>query len=477
MITLIYTLFLIGYLAIALEHTIRINKAATALILGVVIWTIYITGATWLVPILSKEEFEFFLSTNPTYAAKAIHEQCIGFIANAQLVEQLGEICSTLFFLIGAMTIVEIVDLHGGFDFITNRIRTQNKHKLLWIIVLVSFFMSAVLDNMTTAIVMIMLVRRLIIIQKERWIFAGAIIIAANSGGAWSPIGDITTIMLWMSGNINAQAFIPNLILPSIVSVIVPTIIANRMLHGVISEHARITGEGEQHDIEYAVTRGERVSILVLGVGGLLFTPIFKTFTHLPPYMGILLALGIIWFYTEILYRKKRPTPDAVKMRVPDVLKHVDMPTILFFLGILLAVAGLQCTGILNDMANVLNKTFHNVYIIDLVIGAISSIVDNVPLVAGAIGMYPLVDPETLSTMSDPAFMSHFVEDGTFWEFLAYCSGVGGSLLIIGSAAGVVVMGIEKINFMWYMKHFSLLALLGYLAGAGVYIGQQAIFH
>lgn len=476
MITLIIILFIVGYLAIALEHTLKINKAAIALVTGVAIWTLYITGSPLLVPILNEENFQHFVSSTPGMGHKTLLEQCLSFITNIQLVEHMGEIAGTLFFLIGAMTIVEIIDLHGGFDIITNRITTRNKHKLLWLITLVTFFMSAVLDNMTTAIVMVMLIRRLIDDYKERWVFACVIIIAANSGGAWSPIGDITTIMLWMSGNINASAFMPNLFFPSLVSVVIPTLIANRVLHGVITEQARISGEGEQHDIEHIITRRERFSIFLIGVGGLIATPIFKTFTHLPPYMGILLSLGIIWIYTELMYRRMRNIPEQEKIRVPDVLKKVDIPTILFFLGILLAVAGLQATGILQSMSEFLNQSIHNVFIIDIIIGIVSSVVDNVPLVAGAIGMYPVMDPSTLTTVSDPAFMSHFVEDGAFWEFLAYCAGVGGSILIIGSAAGVVVMGIERIHFTWYLKHFSFIALLGYFAGAAVYIGQYFLF-
>lgn len=476
MITLIIILFIIGYLGIAFEHQIKINKAAIALLTGVLIWTIYITGAPLIAPLLNAESFHHFVSTTPGISKKTVLEQCLAFISEVQLIEHLGDISGTLFFLMGAMTIVEIIDLHGGFDIITNHIRTHNKHKLLWIISFVTFFMSSVLDNMTTAIVMVMLIRRLIDDYKERWVFAGIIIIAANSGGAWSPIGDITTIMLWMSGNINANAFVVNLFLPSLVSVVIPTIIANRILHGVISEQARISGEGEQHNIGPIITRGERLSIFFIGVGGLIATPIFKTFTHLPPYMGILLSLGIIWVFTELMYRRMKNVPEGVKIRVPDVLKKVDIPTILFFLGILLAVAGLQATGVLQDMSEFLNRTVHNIFIINLIIGIISSVVDNVPLVAGAIGMYPVIDASMLSTVNDPEFMKFFVQDGAFWEFLAYCAGVGGSILIIGSAAGVVVMGIERIPFAWYLKHFSLLALCGYFAGAAIYIGQYFVF-
>ena len=328
--------------------------------------------------------------------------------------------------------------------------------------------MSAVLDNMTTAIVMVMLIRRIIPEQKERWLFASIIIIAANSGGAWSPIGDVTTIMLWVKGNVTSVPLVESLLLPSLVSTIVPVWIASRSMHGMITSDG--TEDKAMSNVEQVLTPRERLTMLILGVSCLLFVPVFKSLTHLPPFMGIMVGLGIMWVYTELLYRKKVDVAERDKHRVTQVIRHIDIPTILFFLGILLAVAALQATGILDATAGFLNRELHNIYIINVIIGLMSSIVDNVPLVAGAMGMYPIVDPAMVGTMADPAFMQHFVQDGPFWLFLAYCAGVGGSLLIIGSAAGVVVMGLEKINFAWYLKRITLMALAGYLAGAAVFV-------
>ena len=328
---------------------------------------------------------------------------------------------------------------------------------------LLTFFMSAVLDNMTTAIVMVMLIRRIVPNYKERWIFASLIIIAANSGGAWSPIGDVTTIMLWVKGNVSTTPLISSLFLPSLVSVVIPAYLASRMLKGEIVPNDTI--DPVSTNIEQVLTPKERTVLFFLGIICLLMVPVFKSVTHLPPFMGVMVALAIMWIYTEILYRRKVNVEDRYKHRVTQVMRRIDMPTILFFLGILMAVSALQSTGLLNDLGTILNEKLHNVYAINLIIGFLSSVVDNVPLVAGAIGMYPVADPSMVSTMADPAFMQHFVPDGAFWLALAYCAGVGGSMLIIGSVAGVVVMGIEKMNFMWYFKNISLIALLGYLGG------------
>ena len=473
MLTLMVIVFLLGYLAIALEHPLQINKAGTALVTGVLLWVIYITMGADIVPIYNAGAFEYFLANNPAVLSLPLWDQCTRFITDVQILEQLGEISETLFFLIGAMTIVELIDVHGGFAIITNRIKTRRKTVLLWQIAFITFFMSAILDNMTTSIVMVMLIRKLIANYKERWVFASMIIIAANSGGAWSPIGDITTIMLWVKGNVTTTELIPALILPCIVSVVIPMLIASRLLRGIITQNAKYKGEGE-HFI--GVTRQERMSIFFLGVGCLVFVPVFKTVTHLPPFMGIMLALGIMWIYTELMYSRKVCLEERYKHRVPQVLKRIDIPTVLFFLGILLAVGTLQMTGILGAVAAYLDKTIHNVYIINLLIGLLSAVVDNVPLVAGAMGMYPLVDPMTLGAAADPAYMANFLQYGIFWQFLAYCAGVGGSILIIGSVAGVVVMGIERISFIWYLKNISLMALCGYLAGAAVYILQVQLF-
>lgn len=455
--------FIVGYVCIAMEHKLQVNKAASALMTAGVLWVIYIMSMPLTVPEVNGAAFSDYLGQNPGVKNLPLVQQCIKFIVDFQIIESLGEVSETLFFLIGAMTIVELIDIHGGFAIITNRITTRKKKRLLWMISLLTFFMSAVLDNMTTAIVMVMLIRRIVPNYKERWIFASLIIIAANSGGAWSPIGDVTTIMLWVKGNVSTTPLISSLFLPSLVSVVIPAYLASRMLKGEIVPNDTI--DPVSTNIEQVLTPKERTVLFFLGIICLLMVPVFKSVTHLPPFMGVMVALAIMWIYTEILYRRKVNVEDRYKHRVTQVMRRIDMPTILFFLGILMAVSALQSTGLLNDLGTILNEKLHNVYAINLIIGFLSSVVDNVPLVAGAIGMYPVADPSMVSTMADPAFMQHFVPDGAFWLALAYCAGVGGSMLIIGSVAGVVVMGIEKMNFMWYFKNISLIALLGYLGG------------
>jgi len=465
--------FVVGYLCIAMEHKLQINKAATALLTGGVLWVLYVFVMPLSAPVVSPDSFKIFLRDNPSIQSLPLIDQCRRFITECQIIEYLGEIASTLFFLIGAMTIVELIDVHDGFSVITERIKSRNKKKLLWIITIITFFMSAVLDNMTTAIVMVTLVRKLIPNYKERWIFASMIIISANSGGAWSPIGDVTTIMLWIKGTVTTVPLISSLFVPSLTSAIVPLFFAQNMLKGDVKGNVKSLQE-ETH--EKFIQRKQKIRLLVLGVLGLLAVPLIKYLTGLPPFVCILSVLGIIWVYTEIMYKKIR-VDERFKNRVSKVLQKIDTSTILFFLGILLAVMALQGSGILSIAGKYLDENAHNVYAINIVIGLFSSIIDNVPLVAVAMGMYPLVDPAALSsTMANSAFMQFFLQDGIFWQFLAYCAGVGGSLLIIGSAAGVVVMGIEKITFNWYLKRFSLLALLGYFSGAAVYILSQLLF-
>lgn len=459
--------FVIGYVFIALEHKVRVDKAAVALVTSTVLWVIYIFSAGAIIPSVSPGEFSLFLEAHPDLASHSYFEQCVRFVTDHQIIETLGETAEVLLFLIGAMTIVDLIDIHGGFNFITERITTRNKTKLLWIIAFITFFMSALLDNMTSTIVMIMLLRKLIANYKQRWIFASLIVIAANSGGAWSPIGDVTTIMLWVKGNITAVPIIKSLILPSLVSVVIPTLIASRILHGIL----RAPDYTEDFEKRPAgITKGESMRILGVGVFLLIMVPVFKSVTHLPPYMGIMMALGLMWIYTEILYKRKKDMEESIKNRVAKVLKHIDMPTILFFLGILMSVAALQSAGILNGLAGWLDDRVHNIYAINTMIGVMSSVVDNVPLVAAASGMYPVADPAAVTVMADPQYALYFVRDGVFWYLLAYCAGVGGSILIIGSAAGVVAMGLEKINFMWYLKNISLMAFCGYIAGVGVFM-------
>lgn len=433
-------LFVLGYLLIALEHKVKINKAATALLMCGAMWTVFSLHGN-----------------DPTISS--------------ELVEHLGDTCEILIFLIGAMTIVDLIDTHGGFSVITQHITTHNKRKLLWLLAFITFFMSAVLDNMTTAIIMVMLLRKLIFDQKERWLFASLIVIAANSGGAWSPIGDVTTIMLWMRDNVTSTALITSLFVPCLVSVVIPVAIASRYIGN--------TETPVEHDTKETLPEGvgERMShfILLTGVAGLLFVPVFKSLTGLPPYMGMMVALGVLWVLTEIIYDRKRGIEESIKNRVSKVLKHIDMPTILFFLGILMSVAALQSAGVLTNLATWLDKNIHEVFTITGIIGLLSSIVDNVPLVAACMGMYPVMDAATVAASTDPTYMQSFVQDGIFWHLLTYCAGVGGSLLIIGSAAGVVAMGLENINFTWYLKKITLMGLAGYFAGMAVIFLQHVL--
>ena len=468
---LIVALFILGYVGIALEHTVQVNKAGTALVTGVVLWICYAMFMPEMVEVCSGGKFAEFLASNPSAALLPKAEQYMEFITHVQIIEVLGEISETLFFLIGAMTIVEIIDVYGGFKMLTNRITTHSKRKLLWIISIFAFFMSAVLDNMTTTIIMIVLINRIIPNYKERWLYSSIVVIAANSGGAWSPIGDITTIMLWVKGNVTAPAIISRLILPCIVSSVIPTYIASRFLKGHFEP--RNTKKEKSYNV---VTRKERILLSAAGLICLVSVPIFKIVTHLPPFMGVLLALGIMWIITEWIYRRKTSVEESLKVRVPNVLKRIDISTILFFLGILLAVSALQHVNILAQVATFLDTSIHNIYATNLVIGVMSSIIDNVPLVAALMSMYPIANEAMIAAAADPAYLATFVQDGQFWEFLTYCAGTGGSLLIIGSAAGVVAMGIEHIPFSWYFKNITLLALSGYLGGAVVYLLQTMLF-
>lgn len=435
--------FVLGYIAIALEHTIKIDKAASALLTGVCCWTAYVIGKDVLLDPAIHLKFAAYFALDPV--ANDGHH----FISH-ELMHHLSEIASILFFLLGAMTIVELIDAHEGFAVITDKIETSNKVRLLWIICVLSFFLSAVLDNLTTAIVMSALLKKLIKGQEDLWIFAGMVVISANAGGAWSPIGDVTTIMLWIGGQVTAANIIITLVGPSLICMLVPLGILSFTMKGEVK---RKLGMVEKHHLLNPTTAFQRNFVFFFGVGLLLFVPVFKTLTHLPPFMGILFGLGMLWFVTEIMHRKKK-TEDKSKLSVIGVLRNVDTPSVLFFLGILSAVAALQSAGHLGDLAGFLDEKVGNIYVINLIIGVLSAIVDNVPLVAGAMGMYS---------------METFAPDNHFWEFLAYCAGTGGSCLIIGSAAGVAVMGILKIDFMWYVKKVSILALAGYLAGAASY--------
>ena len=474
MFYIILLIFVLGYVAIALEHPLKVDKAATALIIGVLTWTVYILNVdtilnlgyspSWtefgnqvknitdhIKPSLSETQW---LSSG--WADKiSVFSSPYHFVVE-ELEHHLIDISEILFFLLGAMTIVEIIDQHEGFKVITDKITTTNKVKLLWIIATITFFMSAVLDNLTTTIVMVALLKKLIADQKTRWFFVSMVVLAANSGGAWSPIGDVTTIMLWIGGQITALTIIAKVFLPSLASIVVPLTIVSFFMKGVVARPEKM-----RHEVSVTTYR-ERIIVFSLGVGALLFVPVFKTITHLPPFMGMLFGLGVLWIFTEIIHRSK-PHEVTSKLKVYNILRRVDTPTVLFFLGILSAVACLQSAGHLNLMAAWLNDHLGNVYLINSAIGILSSIVDNVPLVAGAMGMYEITLPGATG------YAAHFVQDGTFWELLAYCAGTGGSILIIGSAAGVAAMGIEKIDFIWYLKNISLLAVLGYASGILTY--------
>lgn len=447
--------FILGYTAIALEHPLKIDKAASALFTGVVLWAIYILAAESILP--NSTAYKEFMHGHP-------HETYINFIAHHEITFHLGEISQILFFLLGAMTIVEMVDTHEGFKLITDKIKTTNKIKLLWILSILTFFMSAALDNLTTTIVMVALLRKLIDKQQDRWFMAAMVVLAANAGGAWSPIGDVTTIMLWIGGQVTTARIIVDVFVPSLVTMIVPLVIVSLFYpKGNIERPALNDQDSSSED---SITNFERRLLLIMGVAGLLFVPVFKTVTHLPPYLGMLFSLSIIWITTEILHRR-HPSGTRGGLLVTKVLRKIDTPTILFFLGILTAVSALQSAGQLDLLAKTLDgmdiADNQKIYVIDLIIGLLSAIVDNVPLVAGAMGMYDI------APAGSTGYEAFFMVDGEFWQFLAYTAGTGGSILIIGSAAGVAAMGMEKIDFIWYMKRISLLALSGYIAGAIVY--------
>jgi len=443
---LIIIIFVVGYLAIALEHPIKINKTASALLTAVICWTIFtVSGAPET--LLSSERYLHFIHELGEKAASL----SAGELHLEYVIEQLGhhlnEISQILFFLMGAMTIVELVDAHHGFKFITDRIKTKNPIVLLWVVCGVAFFLSAVLDNLTTTIVMVSLIRKMIPDKQMRLFFAGMIVISANAGGAWSPIGDVTTTMLWIGGQISAASIMKSILIPSIVCAAVPLIYLTFTLKGTLGDFK-----------ESKNTEGSKVTsgnlMLAIGVGALISVPIFKTVTHLPPYMGMLLGLGVLWVVSELI----NPHLDEVERKhytAGHALTKIDMPSVLFFLGILLAVGSLQSMGTLANFASYLNDTIGDNRIIITLIGVLSAIVDNVPLVAASMGMYS---------------MEMYPLDDFIWTYLAYCAGTGGSILIIGSAAGVAAMGMEKIEFGWYLKRISLLAALGYFAGAAVYL-------
>ncbi len=436
----IVVIFCIGYLFIAIESVTKINKAAIALLMMVVTWTL-------------------FMLSPDSYLPEAVGSQSAN-VVNELIERHLGSTATTLFFLMCAMTIVELVDQNGGFNFVRDVMHTHSKRGLLWRISFMTFFLSAILDNLTTAIVMIMILRKLIDDPRERMVYASLVIIAANSGGAFSPIGDVTTIMLWNKGFITALHLISKLLIPSVISIAIPAYILSLSLKGRLTSTLGRAQAVQASDL----TARQRKVIFFLGVGGLLFVPVFKSITDLPPFVGIMLVLGVLWTLTEMFYAhlKNDEEEGGMQKRVSQMLSRIDMSTILFFLGILMAVDCLETIGVLSGLGQWLHDAFDgNNYLIASIIGVLSSIVDNVPLVAGCMGMYPV------------ASVGDMAVDGIFWQMLAYCAGVGGSILIIGSAAGVVVMGLEKITFGWYMRHVSWVAFLGYIAGIVCYWAEQ----
>ena len=425
MITVLIIVFALGYLAITLEHTIKINKSATALITAVICWTLIISNAS------NKE------------------------LIIEQLSHHLSSISEIVFFLLGAMTIVEIIDAHDGFQNITESIKTTHKTKLIWLISVITFFLSAVLDNLTTTIVMISILNKLIEDKKTKWLLLGLVIISSNAGGAWSPIGDVTTTMLWIGGQISPLNIIQQTFLASLVSMIVPTLIINYIIKGNIELKPNV-----ENNLNFNTNSFERNLIFYVGIGCLLFVPVFKTITHLPPYMGMFLSLGIIWIITELIHKRKQDNEKGI-LSVSHALRKIDTPSILFFFGILMSISSLEVIGILPQMASTLNSSVGNINVVAICIGLLSAVFDNVPLVAALQSMYSLND---------------YPRDHYFWELLALTAGTGGSCLIIGSAAGVAVMGIEKIDFFWYLKKVSWIALIGFITGVGTFLIQHYFY-
>ncbi|HLP05980.1 MAG TPA: sodium:proton antiporter NhaD [Paludibacter sp.] len=426
MTTLLAIAFVLGYVAIAFEHKIKVNKTASALLTGVVCWVIYIFGST----------------------DKAL--------VNEQLLKHLGDVSGILFFLMGAMAIVELVDSYDGFEIITDIIKQTRKRSLIWIIGFLAFFLSSILDNLTTTIVLVSLLRKLIRNHNDRMLFVGVVVIAANAGGAWTPIGDVTTTMLWIGGQISTGNIMMKLFIPSMICLLIPLLAVSFQLHGDAERAAKKTDSQEKQHSEL-----QKKIIFILGIFSLVFVPVFKTFTGLPPFMGMIFSLGTMWLVTEIMHRKGDSEKKS-HLTLVSALHKIDISSILFFLGILIAIAALESADILNAMAKWMSDSIGNLSAIVITIGLSSAVIDNVPLVAATQGMYDL---------------AQYPIDDYLWEFLAYCAGTGGSILIIGSAAGVAAMGMEKIDFFWYVKKISWLALLGYFAGAFAYILIETFFY
>ena len=456
MTTLIIVVFVLGYLAIVFEHQIHINKAASAIVTGVLCWTIYAIGYDQLVPQAAFEAWEKVHATGGDVQAVGHLPAKLEFLTENQFTKGFVETAGILFFLMGAMTIVELVDAHEGFSLVTQRVKARNQVTLLWIVGWVTFFLSSILDNLTTTIVVVSLLRKLIVERETRLMFVGVAVIAANAGGAWTVIGDVTTTMLWVKNKIGTVEVMQDLFLASFVCLLVPLLMASRSMKGELPPVSLENGENDDKTIQ----PWHRTLFLVLGLGGLMTVPIFKAYTHLPPFMGMVLSLGVLWVTSELVsHTMDEKTRSSTG--VLSALRRVDMSSILFFLGILLAVGALGSVEILKNIAIALQDTIGNTSIIAIIIGLVSAVVDNVPLVAAGIEMYG----ETAAP------------NDSFWMLLAYCAGTGGSCLIIGSAAGVAAMGLEKIDFMWYAKRIAPMALAGYLAGVAAYFLQHWVQH
>jgi Na+/H+ antiporter NhaD/arsenite permease-like protein len=450
MLTAIVLVFVLGYLAIALEHQLAINKAASALLIGAVCWTLYAIGFDTLVP---REAIPAAFIEEALASGVAPAEIARAYLVESQLLHLVAETAYILFFLMGAMTIVELVDAHEGFSLITRRIRSRNRPALLWIVGWLTFFVSSVLDNLTTTIVMVSLLRKVVPDRPTRLMFIGIVVVAANAGGAWTVIGDVTTTMLWIRQKISAVAVMRDLFLPSVVCLLLPLLVASRMLRGTLDPIPDTPESNEEGGLQ----TWHRALFLVLGLTGLLSVPVFKAYTHLPPFLGMMLSLAILWIVSELV---GQTLDESVRSTtgVLAVLKRVDMSTILFFLGILLAVGSLAATGVLGGLAAQLDAALPNRDVIAFVIGLVSAVVDNVPLVAAGIEMYTM-----------PI-------DDRFWMLLALCAGTGGSCLVIGSAAGVAAMGLERIDFLWYARRIGPLALLGYIGAVATFLLQHSVF-
>ncbi|MDO4691701.1 MAG: sodium:proton antiporter NhaD [Porphyromonadaceae bacterium] len=453
--------FVIGYALITMEHVLKVNKTAIALLMCVLCWAIYMGDSVSFFSLFHPEEYQNLKAqlTDP----QTIREAVLSYTSSVLLLEHMGDVSEIIFFLLGAMTIVEIVDMNGGFNFVRDHLLTQNKRRLLWRVALLSFLLSATLDNLTTTIVMLMVLRKLVHKQEDRWYYAAAIVLAANSGGAFSPIGDVTTIMLWIKGNVTSIGLLSKLLLPSLISCLIPIALLQAKLQGQLTDSLRRSASSQE---ARRITLSPLAARLVfcIGIGGLISVPLFRYLTGLPPFMGVLLVFSLLWCLTEVILRGKarhmQADEEAIELvRVNQLLHKIDLGTILFFLGILLSVAAIEETGALRSLGLWLEKfSGGNAFVVTAAIGLCSSVVDNVPLVASCIGMYELVSGDV-----------HYMVDGEFWQLLAYCAGVGGSMLIIGSAAGVVAMGMEQMTFSWYFKRITWVALLGYLGGILTY--------